>query len=169
MRFILALFAALIFFAAAPDETFAQSKTIILARHVERDASATADPNDPGLSDAGRERAQRLARRIKGYRPGEIYATSYRRTRETADPMAKRRKKEVKTYDPRNQKTLVDEIMKSPTKRFFIVGHSNTVPGLANLLIKKELFKNLEETEYGTIWVIKLREGKPAEVKVLSY
>jgi hypothetical protein len=59
--------------------------------------------------------------------------------------------------------------MKSPIKRFVVVGHSNTIAVVANLLIKKELFKNLEETEFGVIWVIRLRDGKPPEVKVLTY
>ena len=167
MKLYLFFLVALMFLSAG--SAIGQTKTIVLARHVEKDGSAAADPNDPTLSDEGRRRAERLAKRIKGYRPGAIYSTNYRRTRETAEPMAKRRKLSVKTYDPRNQKTLVDEIMNSRTKRFFVVGHSNTIPGLANLLAKKEIFKNLEESEFGVIWVIKLRESKEPEIKVLSY
>ena len=147
----------------------AQKKTIILVRHAEKDASANVDPNDPGLSPEGRTRAQNLAKRIKGYRVGAVYSTNYRRTRESVGPAAARRKKEVKTYDPKDQQALVNEIMNSKTKRFLVVGHSNTIPPLANLLVKKELFKNLEEEEFGTIWVIKLRNRKPPEVKILSY
>jgi 2,3-bisphosphoglycerate-dependent phosphoglycerate mutase len=148
---------------------FAQKKTIILVRHAEKDLSSAANPNDPELSADGRERATRLARRIRGYHVGAVYSSNYRRTRETADPTAKRRKTEVKIYDPAKPQDLIKELMNAPTKRFLIVGHSNTIPPLANLLVKKELFKNLEESEFGTIWVIKLRNGDPPLVKVLSY
>jgi 2,3-bisphosphoglycerate-dependent phosphoglycerate mutase len=147
----------------------AQKKTIILVRHAEKDSSPSADPNDPALSPEGRERAEKLAKRIKGYHVGAVYSSNYRRTKGTAEPVAKRRKKEIAVYDPRNQQALIEEIMKSNTKRVLVVGHSNTIPALANLLVKKELFKNLEENEFGAIWVIKLRPDKPAEVKVMSY
>ena len=161
MKFLLTVLLVAFFFVGA---VAAQNKTIVLVRHAEKDASSTADPNDPVLSPEGRTRAGSLAKRIKGYRVGAVYSTNYRRTRETAEPAAKRRNKEIKTYDPKDQRALINEILSSKTKRFLIVGHSNTVPGLANLLVKKELFKNLEESEFGTIWVIKLRNGKPPAV-----
>lgn len=148
---------------------FAQKKTIILARHAEKDMSAAADPDNPDLSAEGRGRAENLAKRIKGYRVGAVYSTDYRRTRETAEPSAKRRGKEIKIYNAKNQQVLVNEILGSKTKRFLIIGHSNTIPPLANLLMKKELFKNLDEGEFGTIWVIKLRSGRPPSVRVISY
>jgi len=168
MRSIYILILFIVCFVSA-SEALAQKKTIILVRHAEKDATAAANPNDPGLSLEGRERAARLARQIRGYRVGAVYSSNYRRTRETADPAAKRRKVEVKIYDPAKPRDLITEIMKAKTKRFLILGHGNTIPPLANLLVKKELFKNLEESEFGTIWVIKLRNGDPPMVKVLSY
>ena len=68
--------------------------------------------------------------------------------------MAKHRHLEIQVYDAKKQDDLIKQIMESKTKRFLIVGHSNTVPGLANLLTKKEVFKNLDDAEYGVIWVI---------------
>jgi hypothetical protein len=69
--------------------------------------------------------------------------------------MAKHRHLEIQIYDPRKTDDLVKQITESKTKRFLIVGHSNTVPGLANLLGKKEIFKNLDDGEYGVIWLVK--------------
>jgi sortase (surface protein transpeptidase) len=76
---------------------------------------------------------------------------------------------DVQTYDPKNNAELVDRIMKSKTKRFVIAGHSNTIPGLANMIVKKELFKNLDDAEYGTIWVIRMKDGRVTKTEILQY
>jgi hypothetical protein len=83
--------------------------------------------------------------------------------------MAARRKLQIQTYDPRKPDDLVDAIMKSKTKRFMIVGHSNTVPGLANLIGKKELFKNLDDAEYGVIWIVRIKDGQVRRTEILPY
>ena len=170
MKFNAVAIVALLFLFFAGTQLVAQSKkTIILVRHAEKDASQTADPNDPDLSPEGRQRAERLLDKVKKYRPGAVYSTDFKRTRQTVEPIAKRRKKEIQTYDARTQQALVDEILKSKTKRFVIAGHSNTVPLLANLLVKKELFKPLQESEYGTIWLIRMKDGVATKVEVLNY
>ena len=143
----------------------AQKKTIILVRHAEKvDAS-----QDPELTEAGKQRAERLAKIVKKYKPGAIYSTDFKRTRDTAAPMAARRRLKVEIYDPKNPADLIDTIMKSKTKRFMIVGHSNTIPGLANLLGKKELFKNLDDAEHGVIWIVRLKDGELRKIEILPY
>ena len=143
----------------------AQKKTIILVRHAEKvDAS-----QDPELTEAGKQRAERLAKIVKKYKPGAIYSTDFKRTRDTAAPMAARRRLKVEIYDPKNPADLIDTIMKSKTKRFMIVGHSNTIPGLANLLGKKELFKNLDDAEHGVIWIMRLKDGELRKIEILPY
>ncbi len=106
---------------------------------------------------------------IGKYRPGAFYSTNLKRTRETIAPLAKKRNKQIQFYDAGNHTALLDEIMKSKTKRFVIAGHSNTIPDLANLILKKELFKDLEDPEYSTIWLIRLRDGKVTEARLLDY
>jgi phosphohistidine phosphatase SixA len=143
----------------------AQNKTIILVRHAEKvDAS-----QDPELSPEGKQRAERLMRVVKKYKPGAIYSTDFKRTRDTVAPMAARRRLPVQTYDARKPADLVDAIMKSRTKRFLISGHSNTVPGLANLIGKKELFKNLDDSEYGAIWIIRIKDGQVRKTEIIPY
>lgn len=143
----------------------AQNKTIILVRHAEKvDAS-----QDPELSAEGNQRAERLMRIVRKYKPGAIYSTDFKRTRDTVTPIATRRRLQIQTYDARKQGDLVDAIMKSETKRFLVVGHSNTVPGLANLFSKKELFKSLDDSEYGVIWVVRIKDGQVRKTEVLPY
>ena len=147
----------------------AQDKTIILVRHVEKDTSATADKTDPELSQAGRDRALALVKRAGKYKPDAIYSTNFKRTRDSVKPLADKRKKTVQIYDPANQQKLVDEIMASNIKKFLIVGHANTIPALANLIAKKEIFKQLSEAEFGVIWVIKIKDGKVDKMEILGY
>jgi broad specificity phosphatase PhoE len=157
-------------FLLAPGEIAAQStnKTIVLVRHAERDGTMANNP-DPELSPEGRERAIRLAKAVKKYKPHEIFSTNYKRTRLTAEPTANRRKKPIQIYDPTKQNELVDKIMASETDHYLIVGHSNTIPALANLLAKKEVFRNLLETEYGVFWVIRLKKGVLQRIEVYPF
>ena len=158
-------FLPIVFISISFGTVVAQKKTIILVRHAEKvDAS-----QDPELSAEGKQRAERLAKVIKQYKPGAIYSTDFKRTRDTAAPMATRRHLKIQTYDAKKPDELIDAIMKSETKRFLVVGHSNTIPGLANLLGKKELFKNLDDAEFGAIWIVRIKDGKVRKTEIIPY
>lgn len=148
------------------NDAYAQNKTIILVRHAEK---ADATSQDPELSAEGKQRAERLMKAIGRYKPGAFYSTNFKRTRDTVAPFAAKRKKEVQIYDPRKPNDLIDAITKSKTKRFLVAGHSNTIPGLANALGKKDLFKNLDESEYGAIWIVRMKNGQVQKTEILSY
>lgn len=144
-------------------------KTIILIRHAEKESAEMVDANDPPLTAAGKERAERLVEKIGKYHPGAIYSTNYKRTRDTVEPLAKKRGKSVQVYDASKPQDLIDAIKSSKTKRFVVVGHSNTIPPLVNLITGKDLFKNLQDPEYSVIWIIKMKDGKVSKVEVLDY
>lgn len=164
MKIFLPFLLLLITVVVAPAQS--REVTILLVRHAEK---ADATSQDPELSPAGRERAERLVKRIGKFRPGAFYSTDFKRTRDTVTPLAKKRNKQVQIYDARKPQELIDQIMKSSTKRFVVSGHSNTIPGLANLIAKKELFKNLDDSEYSVIWLIKLKDGKVRKFELLDY
>jgi phosphohistidine phosphatase SixA len=168
MKILFSILAGIAFFTLANGVLVAQDRevTIILVRHAEK---ADATSPDPELSDAGKERAQRLVKKIGKFRPGAFYSTDFKRTRDTVAPLAAKRKKEVKIYDARKPKELIDEIMKGKIKRYVVAGHSNTVPGLANLIAKKEMFKNLDDSEYTIIWLIRMKNGKVTKFELLDY
>jgi broad specificity phosphatase PhoE len=169
MKIFHAVFLCFAVVALASGYAIAQKKTIILVRHAEKAAAQSDMSADPELSADGKQRAERLAKTIGRYKPGAVYSTDYKRTRDTAVPTAKRRDLEVQLYDAKKPDELIDRIMKAKTKRFLIVGHSNTIPGLANLLAKKEIFKNLDDAEYGVIWLIRIKDGQLKKVEILSY
>lgn len=150
----------------AASTATAQDKLVILVRHAEK---ADATSPDPDLSAAGKERAQRLIKAIGKYRPGAFYSTNFKRTRDTVTPLAAKRKKEVQVYDAKKPQDLFDTILKSDTKRHVVSGHSNTIPPLVNLITKKDLFKNLDESEYTVIWLIRIKDGKVDKIELLEY
>lgn len=169
MKITAILFTFFLLFAIAGTQAFAQKKTIILVRHAEKDLSPGADKVDPELSALGVARAQRLVKVIKRYKPGAVYSTSFKRTRATAAPVAAWRRLEVETYDPRKLDEVANRVLTSKRKRHLVVGHNTTTPALANLFIKEEKYKMLAESEYGKIWIIKLKKGKVKSVKVIEY
>jgi phosphohistidine phosphatase SixA len=144
----------------------AQTKTIILVRHAEK---ADATSQDPDLSAEGKQRAERLAKVAGKYKPGAFYSTNFKRTRDTLAPLAAKRKKTIGIYDARKPAELLDQITKSKIKRHIVAGHSNSVPGLANFIGKKDVFKNLDESEYGVIWIIRMKNGQIVRTEVMPY
>ena len=59
---------------------------IFIVRHAEKVASTGRDPD---LSDAGRARAESLAKMLKDAGITSIYVTDLKRTQQTAEPLAK--------------------------------------------------------------------------------
>ncbi len=171
MKFVYLAVAAFVFLSLNFSVSAqSKNKTIVLVRHAEKMPTAPeAQQADPDLSPEGRDRAERLAKVLKKYKPHEIFSTNYKRTRQTAEPIAKARKKEIQTYDASKPADLIAKIMPTKTDHHLIIGHSNTIPGLANLLLKKEVFRNLLDTEYGVFWVIRMKRGVVTKVDIVPY
>jgi 2,3-bisphosphoglycerate-dependent phosphoglycerate mutase len=174
MKILVSLFLGLFLFTFAAGDVFAQKKeiTIILLRHAEKDLSDELNDPDPELSAAGKERAERLVRTIKKYKPQAIYSSNFKRTRYTVTPLAERINPRYRTmiqiYDHRNLDELAKRLMASGVKSIVVAGHNSTTPALANLLIKQNKYKSLAETEYDKIWIIKIKKGKTKD-EVIVY
>lgn len=107
-----------------------QDATVIfLVRHAEK----TDEGRDPPLSEAGKIRASVLASMLKNAGIDSIYSSDYRRTRDTAAPVAALLGLPVQIYDPRALEKFASELKQSPG-RHLVVGHSNTTPQMAELL-----------------------------------
>ena len=141
------------------------SSTYILVRHAEK---AKDDPKDPNLNEAGKSRALRLAALLQATEVAAIYSTPYHRTRNTVKPLAQSKGLKVEEYDPFSEEDFsrIQNVAKGKT--VVIVGHSNTIPNMANLLLGKEQFAQMEEHEYNKLILITLIEEK-ASVTILSY
>ena len=125
--------ALLIAACATPRERAEPVTTFILVRHAEK---AADDPRDPGLTDAGRTRAARLAASLADAPLRAVYATAYRRTRDTAGPSAMAHGLQVAVYDAREPAADFAERLRAahPAGTVLVVGHSNTAPAIAAAL-----------------------------------
>lgn len=123
----------------------------ILVRHAEKlDQSA-----DPPLTEAGKSWADSLATLLQPLAVGAIYASEFERTEATARPTALQNDRPIMAYDPRDLPLLVERLNKSAAKgTILVVGHSNTTPKLANLLLGEERYTKIDESDYGDVFVV---------------
>ena len=134
-------------------------------RHAEKDLSNPQD-RDPQLSQAGLERAAKWAEVFKDVEFDYIFSSDYNRTRRTAQAIADSQQKEVEIYDPRQ---LNDPAFqeKSKGKTVLVVGHSNTNPSFANLILEEKKFQDLAEEEYGSLFIINVAPNGKKTSQVL--
>lgn len=128
--------------------------TIIVVRHAEK---SNDDPRDPSLSDAGRARAQRLAARLSEERLVAAYATGYRRTQQTVQPVAHAHGLAVTTYDAAQPADAFAAQLRAahPEGTVLVAGHSNTVPQIVAALCGCEAAP-MTEDEYDRISIVRI-------------
>lgn len=169
MKFIILIIGIILLSGSAVT---AQSKTIVLVRHAEKDVSATASKTDPDLTEAGRRRAERLFDLVKSFEPEQIFSTPFKRTFQTALPTADRLvpnyRVQVQFYDYSRLDAFVDKIKKLKAKSVLIVGHHLMNEELANLFIGEKVYQPFGDADFGKAFVIKIN-GKRIEHRVIEY
>ena len=158
--------------AAVADAALGQT-AIFLVRHAEK-ATEANEPSVP-LSVGGRARAEKLAAILRDSGIDAVYATDTVRARETAEPLAKARKVEIRTYAPRDAagksapQIVVDRMKKeAPSGRVLVVGHSNTLPEILAAFGYAEKVE-IPTSQFDDLFVIVPREGGPPTVLRLKY
>lgn len=134
-----ALILALVVFAMVVPSV-AKAQMVIVVRHAERAdggatpaTSAVASP-DPELSEAGKARAQKLAAMLADAGVIAIYTTEYKRTKDTAAPLAAKINVPVTVVVSRDANALAAKIKAHKTGVVLVIGHSNTVPAIVKAL-----------------------------------
>jgi phosphohistidine phosphatase SixA len=106
---------------------------VVLVRHADPGATPR---NDPSLNEAGKARAQVLAMALRDAGITAIFTSTYRRTRETAAPLAAALGIEavpIAGADPDAHVRALLAAVRAQRGAVLVVGHSDTVP----LLIEK--------------------------------
>ncbi len=128
--------------------------TYYLIRHAEKER---ADPSsrDPHLTGVGQERAENWKKVFMAVPFDIVYSTSYHRTRETALPTAVAKKLTVEVYDARD---LYNTSFKEKTKgkTVLVVGHSNTTPALANKILGREKYPQIDDHTNGNLYILQV-------------
>lgn len=130
---------------------------LIFVRHAEKTDDGT---NNPSLNQKGKERADQLATLlIKDYDIQAIYSTPYKRTLETSKPLANQLKLIIQEYGLSKPARLIHSIIENHRgETVLVTGHSNTTPHLVNLALGQSKYPQLEEHDYGYIFVVKIGE-----------
>jgi len=122
---------------------------VFLVRHAEK----TTEKTDPDLTVNGYARAERLADMLEDAGIQYIHSSDYKRTRETAAPLAKRLGLEVEIYDPRDLQLMSNKLTLRGGKHL-VVGHSNTTPQLTEALGGDGGSPIVEATEYNRLYFV---------------
>ena len=128
------------------------------AYYVVRHLHTPEGQRDPDLTAEGRRQADLLAGWF-GSRaaPRAIFVSDYRRTRQTAAPLAARLGLTPLVYDPADTPGLVARVRAGPLPAL-VVGHSNTVPDLVEQLGGTRPGPLVHE-DFGDIWLITAAGG----------
>lgn len=141
--------------------------TFILLRHAEKGNDGTDDPN---LNAEGEERARRITQLLQETRIDAIYATNFKRTRQTVQPLATEKALDVISYEPFKPAEIETMLQKHQGGTILVCGHSNNIPWTANLLMGNDELKDYQESQYGIFLIVTVVEkGKNAKVLRLSY
>ena len=128
--------------------------TYYLIRHAEKERT---DPSnrDPHLTIEGKKRAENWQNIFKKVPFDIVYSTPYHRTRETAQPTASAQQLAVESYDPRN---LYNSSFKEKNegKIVLVVGHSNTTPALANKILGREEYPQIDDCTNGNLYILQV-------------
>lgn len=150
---------------SASDSEHAITK-MILIRHAEK---STDDLRDPALSEQGKQRAKLLAQLFQDVNIDVFYATPYKRTHGTISPLASTKGKEIQMYNATDKNQVLEIFKSGMGTSMMIAGHSNTIPPMVNLLIGEDKFPELDESEYGKIWVLIFKGDQLIDCSVLNY
>ena len=120
---------------------------------------------DPDLSEAGKARAESLAKLLKDAHITAIFVTEYKRTQQTAAPLANALGLEVKVVPSKNTPELVKQV-KAEKGNVLVVGHSNSVPDvIKGLGVSTPL--TIGDDDFDNLFIVS--QGTPASLLRLHY
>lgn len=164
MKKILMLLSGFMFSFSSGQEKDNLITKIILVRHAEKTNDGTTNPS---LSEVGLNRAKRLSELLSEVKIDEAYSTPYKRTTETLTPLCESKNIKITSYDTKDTQFVEKKIKNGET--IIIAGHSNTIPYLVNKLIKEDKYREIDEDDYGKIWVLIFKNGEFIDLTLLNY
>lgn len=151
--------------AVVEDTVVTAPMTIFLVRHAEKETG-----EDPGLTEEGLDRAERLANLLSAVEFDAIFSTDYRRTQLTAAPTAAAKEITVQSYNPRELPAFAEKLKADfAGKTILVVGHSNTTPTLTGLIDGTESHAPFDESDYENLMMVTIPAKGPAKTVRLRF
>jgi phosphohistidine phosphatase SixA len=160
-----------------PANGEAKVTTVFLVRHAEK---ADGPGQDPPLSEAGKQRAEALARLLQSAGVKGIYTSQFLRTQQTAEPLARRLVVTASpvplSVKPSNPREVSEESVRELTKKveahageaLLIVGHTNSIPEVIRML-GGDAVPRIDESKFDDLFVVTVYAGGRAKVVHLKY
>jgi phosphohistidine phosphatase SixA len=143
---------------------------IYIVRHANR-ASLVASEPDPDLSAEGHLRAQTLANRLGQAGITHIIVTNLKRTQETAEPIATQLflvPEIVPVTVTGHADSVVSAIRRHTGESILVVGHSNSVPAIIELLGGPRM-PEICANKYSDLYVVTIPASGGTRVNHLHY
>lgn len=155
-------------FCLLPSLALAQ-KLVYVVRHAERadggapPAGMTA-PADPELAAAGEARAQKLAAMLADAGVKAIFSTEYKRTKNTAQPLATKLGATVQVVTSKDTAGLVARLKNDHANDIvLVVGHSNSVPAIVKALGGVDV--TVADDDYSSVFVVVPATGTVTRIR----
>ncbi len=155
-------FTFLLLFAAMGSQ--AQIKVVLVRHSVKSDNTS----RDPDLSAEGKNYAEALGRFLENESFDGAYATPFKRTHQTIEKVAVKNQLAIRDYPPVDGKGLLAKIQESGQKSVIVAGHSNTIHHLINYFVPEAKMEELDESDYGKVFLISYYGDRPASLFVLN-
>ena len=130
--------------------------TVLFVRHADR---LQGGADDPGLSPVGRRRAALLADVLADVdvvaSVDAIYATQFKRTQQTAAPLAERLGLPVNVADADGGIELANEILREHKGEIvLVIAHSNTIAPMIEELQGSKRLPDWPEDDYDELYIV---------------
>jgi broad specificity phosphatase PhoE len=129
---------------------------VLLVRHAERadggmPPAGMSTPADPDLSAEGRARAERLADMLAQAGVTRIVVSEFRRTQQTAAPLAARLGLTPERASSKDTPGLAKQLSASKNGVVLVIGHNTTVPAVIAALGGPAV--TIADTDYANLFV----------------
>lgn len=139
---------------------------VFLIRHAEPNVGVGG--SDPPLKPAGQQRAATLARVLAPADVRRIWVTTFKRTQQTAKPLA-----ETLGLTPEIEDDVDDLVEKirtaAPSGNILIIGHSNTVPAVIAKLRGDASSADIPAGVFDNLFILTPVDGMPGSLLHLKY
>lgn len=171
MKRVVAVLVLLLAFGVASCSRPQQGSTVVLiVRHAEK----ASDAEDSPLNDAGTQRAQALAGVAADAGVSAIYTTQFKRSHDTAQPLAARTgvvvtEMPVNLQSPGDygQRLARDIIERHRGQTVTVIGHGNTVASIVEGLMERAVA--LGDVQYGDLLIVTVPPAGPAGLVRAQY
>ena len=164
VRQVLTLVVVLAFVAPAVAQA---QKLVVIVRHAERADGGSMSPNaqsDPELSAAGATRARKLAAMLGESGIAAIYTTEYKRTKDTAAPLAAKLHLSPIAIKADDTNALIESIKTTRGSDIvLIVAHTNTISNIIKAFGGPEV--TVPDGDYDNIFFVVPATGTMTRIK----